>query len=131
MATCDMGFDHQEAAVIPEHEPVVVVDDGPNENDVRIAEIEAETSIEREKLYTEQQALDLVAENERLRGENQGMREVLDRVAPPPPDPGQEPVVVPVPEPAPAPAPEAVPGPPETVPSPVSKKNPGWWDGYR
>lgn len=92
MATCDMGYDHADAA--PPAEPeVVVADPGPNENDVRIAEIEAEARIEAERIWTEQQELALQAQNEELRGELRGMREVLDRLVPPEPA-EPEPVVV-------------------------------------
>ena len=129
MATCDMGFEHAEA--VPEPEPVVVpVDPGPNENDVRIAEIEAAASIEREQIWTEQQALALEAQNEELRGEIRGMREVLDRLVPPePPEPA--PVEVPVVAPA-EPEPEAADDAPPPVDRPKGgKKNNGWWSGYR
>jgi hypothetical protein len=130
MPACDMGFEHDEAVPVPEPEPVVV-DPGPNENDVKIAEIEAGASIEREKIWTEQRGLDLIAEVEQQRGEIKGMREVLDRVAPAPPDPEQEaaPEIVPVPEATP-PA-EPVAAPPETESKPKEKKNAGWWDGYQ
>lgn len=106
------GLEH-EGSLIPAPEPEpVVVDQGPNENDVKIAEIEAEASIEREKIWTEQRGLDLESEVQELRGELRGMREVLDRVAPPEPEPPAAPVVVappaaPEPEPAPVPAPPA------------------------
>lgn len=96
MATCDLGYEHEDTAPVPE--PVAVpVDTGPNENDVKIAEIEAEASIEREKLWNDQRGLELVAEVERQRGEISGMREVLDRLVPEPADP--EPIVVPAPAP--------------------------------
>ena len=130
MATCDMGFEHEETAVVPEPEPVVV-DPGPNENDVKIAEIEAEASIERERIWTEQQELALAAQNESLRGEIRGMREVLDRLVPPEPEGDPEPVAVPVPVPD-AGGDDPVGAPPETEPVKSSKKeSAGWWDSYR
>jgi hypothetical protein len=107
-------------------EPVVIAPDtGPNENDVKIAEIEAAASVEREKIWTEQQALALEADREELRGELRGMREVLDRLVPPVPE---TPEVVPVPIPAPAPETEAVPAPEPTEPKqPVSKQRKGFF----
>ena len=129
MATCDMGFEHEETAVVSEPEPVVVADSGPNENDVKIAEIEAEASVEREKIWTEAQQNELNAQNEALRGEIRGMREVLDRLVPPEPEADPEPVPVPVPVAEPE---EPVAAPPETEPVKSSKKeNAGWWDSYR
>jgi hypothetical protein len=129
MATCDMGYDHAEVIAEPEPEPVVV-EAGPNENDVAIAEIEAAASVEREKIYTEQRGLELEGEVERLRGELHGMRTVLETLAPPEPEPDPEPVVVPMPEPEPIAEPVA--GPPETVKSGGGgKKGDGWWGNYR
>lgn len=128
MPTCDLGFEHQE----PEPEIIPVpVDSGPNENDVLIAEIEAAASIEREKIWTDQQALALEADREALRGELRGMREVLDRIAPPAPDPAEAP---PAPEPviitqADDAGPEAV-APPPDVEKKTQKKGSGYWDGY-
>lgn len=126
MPECDLGFDH------PDPEPEVIpvpVDNGPNENNVKIAEIEAGASIEREKIWTEQQAIALEADRDALRGELRGMREVLDRLVPPAPDPAAapEPVILPPAEPT---------GPPEETPAPPdvehkSKKNDGgYWAGY-
>lgn len=129
MATCDMGFEHEETAVIPEPEPVVVADPGPNENDVKIAEIEAEASIERERIWTEQQENELAQQNEALRGELRGIRETLATLMPPEPEPDPEPVVVPVPDTA---AAEPVAAPPETEPVRSKGNNSGgWWDSYR
>lgn len=128
MATCDMGYEHEEV-VTPEPEAApVVVEPGPNENDVKIAEIEAEARIETERIWTEQQELALAAENESLRGELRGIRETLDRLSPPEPEPEPEPVVVPMPEPE--PEPEAVPAPPESESKPKANKKPGYWDNY-
>jgi hypothetical protein len=126
MATCDMGYDHEETAVIPDAEPVVV-DPGPNENDVRIAEIQAAAQIESEKIWTEQQELALAAENESLRGELRGIRETLATLMPAEPEPEPEPVVIPVPAAGPA---EDVPGPPPTSAPKQEKKSSGWWDNY-
>jgi hypothetical protein len=124
MATCDMGYDHDEPVAEPE--PVVVpVDPGPNENDVKIAEIEAAASIKREEIWTEQQALSLEANTEELRGEIRGMREVLDRLVPPAPEP--EPIVLPVPEPEPAPAEESVAPPIETAPKKETPRKRGFF----
>jgi hypothetical protein len=128
MPTCDLGFDHPEPA-----EPAVIpvpVDPGPNENDVRIAEIEAAASIEREQIYTQQQALELAAENERLRGELSGMKSVLNRVVPEPPDPAElEPVIVAPPAPA-EPAEETAAPADVEHKAPKSKNGGGYWDGY-
>jgi hypothetical protein len=119
MATCDMGYDHDD--VVPEPEPVIVpVDPGPNENDVKIAEIEAGARIETERIWTEQQELALAAENESLRGELRGIRETLDRLTPSEPDPAPAPEIIPVPEPG--PVPEPVPAPPEAESKPAPKK---------
>lgn len=128
MATCDMGYDHEETAVIPDPEPVVV-NPGPNENDVKIAEIEAEASIERERIWTEQQENELAQQNESLRGELRGIRETLATLIPPAPEIPDEPVVVPVPAAGPE---EPVGAPPETAP-PIksSKSTSGWWDDYK
>ena len=126
MATCDMGYEHDEPvpAEAPAPEPVVV-ESGPNENDVKIAEIEAAASVEREKIWTEQQELALAAENESLRGEIRGIREVLDRLAPPEP----EPAVVPIQVNDDAPAEDGPPPPAETTApaAPKEKKSKGWW----
>lgn len=107
----ECGLAHDAAEVEPAIVPVPV-DPGPNENDVKIAEIEAAASIEREKIWTEQRALDLEGEVERQRGEIAGMREVLDRLVPEEPA-EPEPIVIPVPDPEPvaeaAPAPEPAP----------------------
>lgn len=120
-----MGYEHEE----PEPEVIPVpVDSGPNENDVRIAEIEAAASIKREQIWTEQQALALEAEREELRGEIRGMREVLDRLVPPAPDPDStpaEPVIVTPP----ADIPEEVPAPAD-IEKKAPKKGGGYWDGY-
>jgi hypothetical protein len=128
MPICDQGFEH--AAPEPEVIPVPV-DSGPNENSVAIAEIEAAASIQREKLYNAGRDADLVLEVERQRGEITGMREILDRIAPPAPDPDEIPASVPV---------VVTPGPvgemPEEVAAPadVEKKAPkesgGYWSGY-
>src|SRR6266481_4125995 len=81
-----------------EPEPEAVVIEAPpagtNENDVAIAEVEARASVKREELYTEQRALELVAENERLRGELDGMQVTLASLQPPEPEPVPDPVVI-------------------------------------
>jgi hypothetical protein len=95
-------------------DPVIIAaDPGPNDNDVRIAEIEAAASIEREQIWTEQESLRLDSEVQELRGELRGIRETLDRLAPPEPEAQPVPVPVPVAEPAPA---EPAAAPPETEP---------------
>ena len=121
-----MGFDHAEpeAVAIP-----VPVDAGPNDNDVRIAEIEAAASIKREQIWTEQQMISLEADREELRGELRGMREVLDRLVPPAPDPAD------IPPPEPIVIQPAEPGLDEVPPPADSGKKPprqggGFWDGY-
>lgn len=128
MPTCDLGFDHQD----PEPEIIPVpVDSGPNENDVRIAEIEAAASIKREQLYNQGRDAELILEVERQRGEIDGMREILDRLAPPAPDPQDTPPPPPVIIDAPVSD-----GGAEEVPAPaeVEKKTPkasgGYWAGY-
>ena len=126
MPTCSMGFEH------PGAEPEVVtvpVESGPNENDVRIAEIEAAASIKREQIWTEQQALALEAANEELRGELRGMREVLDRLVPPAPDPADAPAAEPVIVTPPADIPGETPAPPD-IEKKAPKKGGGFWDGY-
>ena len=95
----ECGLAHEDATPVAEPEPVVV-ETGPNENDVEIAAIEAETAVKVAKIEADAVDDDLRAEVENLRGEMRGMREMLERLAPPEPEP--EPVVVPVPEPAPA-----------------------------
>lgn len=127
MATCDMGYDHEETAIIPDAEPVVV-NPGPNENEVKIAEIEAEASIEREKIWTEAQQNELAQQNEALRGELRGIRETLATLMPPEPEIPDEPVVVPVPAAGPE---EPVAAPPETEPPKKENKKTGMWDSYK
>jgi hypothetical protein len=111
MATCDLGYEHEDAVAEPEA-VVIEADPGPNENDVKIAEIEAEARVETERIYAEEHDQDLAGEVERLRGEVDGMRTVLATLAPPEPA-EPEPVVVPVPEPEPV-TEEAAAAPPET-----------------
>lgn len=125
---CDLGYEHDEA--VPAADPApVVVDPGPNENDVKIAEIEAAAGIEREKMWTDQEGMRLAAQVDSLRGELKGMREVLDRVAPPAEPPAEPPTVpVVIPEPPAGPG-EDVPAPEETKKKPP-KSGGGYWDGY-
>jgi hypothetical protein len=127
MATCDLGHEHDD---IPEPAPVIIeADPGTNENDVKIAEVEAAARIAADKEWTKQEGLRLESEVEGLRGEIRGMRETLDRLAPPEPEPGPAPEIVPVP--VPDPEPEPVPAPPETKPETGEKKSGGgWWSGY-
>lgn len=128
MPTCDMGFEHDTIVAEPEPEPVIV-EPGPNENDVKIAEIEAAARVETERLYTEQRGLELEGEVQRLRGELAGMRTVLETIAPPEPEPEPEPIVVPVPEPEPVPEPVGGP-PPAPKNSNGGSKKTGWWSNY-
>lgn len=129
MATCDMGYEHNDAAPAPADEPApVIVDPGPNEHDVEIAQIEAAASVEREKIYALEADQDLVAENERLRGKIAGMEEILARLQPPESAP---PAPVEIPMPAPAPAPDAAPPPPEGDKPKPENNDGGWWAGYR
>lgn len=129
MAVCDLGYDHPEPVIEADDDPApVVVNPGPNENDVAIAQIEAAASIEREKIWTEQQALALEADREELRGELRGMREVLDRLAPPAPE-AAAPPAVPVPVPV-QPEPEETAAVPETGTRPPKKDSGGFWNGY-
>lgn len=132
MHTCpDCGLAHETPIVAPVAEPAPVVVEpaaGPNDNDVRIAEVTGATEIELAKIAAEQRALDLEEELARVKGERDGMRETLDALQPPVP----EPVVVPAPAPPPAPEPVPdVPLPPVTPIAKESKKRRGWWDGYR
>lgn len=128
MATCDMGYDHEEPVPAGEPAEPVVVDTGTNEHDVEIARIEASASVKREEQWTEQRALELEAEVSEMRGELRGMREAMDRLAPPEPEP--EPVVIPAPEPLAEPVAEPVAAPPETGKKESGKSGGGWWDGY-
>lgn len=128
MATCDLGYDHEDPA--PEPEPVVVeTAPGTSENDVAIAEINAATEVrlaqeatKREESWNESR----VAE---LEGRVRGMQEVLDRLVPPEPAPEPEPEPVPVPVPV---EPEdGTPAPPETKPEKsAGKSGGGWWGSY-
>lgn len=127
----ECGFEHDVVAADPEPAAPVVVDQGPNENDVKIAEIEAAARVESDRMYTEQRGAELESEVAGLRGELAGMREALERVAP---APEPEPVVVVPPEPAPAPAGPDVPAPPVIAPEEKPKKSKGdsgWFAGYR
>lgn len=130
MSTCSMGFEHAD----PEPEVIPVpVDNGTNENDVAIAELQAEASIQREKIYSKERDAELVLEVERQAGEIAGMREILDRIAPPAVGPADPADVAPAPvivePPAAAEIPEEV-----AAPADVEKKAPkndgGYWGGY-
>lgn len=132
---CDTcGLAHEGAAIAaaePETEAAVVVEDnGPNEHDVEIAKIEAEAQVKSDKIYAESRDNELVAENERLRGELEGVKAALAAIQPPEP----EPVPVPVPVPESAPEPPSVPPPPpsgEMSGKSKGKTGGGWWDNYR
>jgi len=130
MPTCDMGYAHDlEAAAEPVEVPVPV-ETGPNEHDVEIAAIEAEASVTREEIRA---GVDVAEQETRigaLEGELRGVRETLDRLAPPAPEPEAEPVVTVVPDP-PAPVETGPAAPPETPPPPKQKKSTGWWDAYQ
>lgn len=129
----ECGLGHESAAAeLPAAEPApVVVEPGPNENDVKIAEVNAAADVELATISAESRNADLEEENARLRGELAGMKETLATLAPPEPPPAPEPA--PVPAPAPAPVLDVEP-PPPAPPAPEaskSKKQSGWWDGYR
>lgn len=129
MATCDMGFEHESEIVEPDPAPVIV-EPGPNENDVKIAEIEAAASIAREELWTEAQAVALEANNERLEGELRGIKETLAMLAPPDPEPQE--IIAPDPAPVIAPEETGPPAPPMVdKPAGGKKSGGGWFDGYR
>lgn len=124
MATCSMGFEHPDA----EPEPVVVeADPGPNENDVKIAEVEGATRVQVAKIEAGMVDSEVQARIESLEGELRGMREVLDRLAPPEPEPVPEPVIVPVPDPEPAPADAGPSAPPPAEPTRTPSKPAGFW----
>jgi|SRR5450755_569520 hypothetical protein len=127
MATCDLGFSHEDEDLAPEPEPVII-EPGTSDNDVKIAEVEAAARIETERIYAGERDVELVAEVERLRGQVAGMQTVLETLAPP--DPELLPAPDPAPAPIPVPVPESVPAPPETEPKPEGKKKGGMWDGY-
>jgi hypothetical protein len=122
----DCGFDHEVS--VPDPAPVIV-ESGPNENDVAIAEIQAAQSIETAKIYASEADPELREEVARLRGELSGIRDTLETLAGPPPAPDPVPVVV-------DPAPPADPGPVVPLPPaepvvPKAKKAPGFWDAYQ
>ena len=126
MATCSMGFEHAD----PEPEVIPVpVDSGTSENDVRIAEVQAGTDVALAEIRADERVVEMAAELERMRGELAGMKTVLETLAPPPP-PEPEPVVIPVPDPAPAPG-DAEGSVPDVAKPPKSKKDSGWFSGYR
>lgn len=114
-----------------ESEPApVVVESGPNEHDVEIAEIQAGAQVETAKIYAAEDDAELRAEVERLRGQVTGMQSVLDRIAPPEPEPEPEPEPAPVVVESPA-EPEGTPPPPETGGTKAGKANGGgFWDRY-
>jgi hypothetical protein len=123
MAICEScGLDHHPAPAEP-----VVIDNGPNENSVAIAKIEAAAGIKREALYTEQERLRIEAEVAALRAENEALRNpVASTITVETPDVTEpEPEVV-------LPPTEAEP--PETdgvsPTPPKEKKRKGWWDNY-
>ncbi|HEY1622130.1 MAG TPA: hypothetical protein VGG25_31220 [Streptosporangiaceae bacterium] len=127
MAVCSLGHEHPDespAEIIP-----VPVEQGPNENDVKIAEIEAEASIKREEMYTAQEALRLESRVDELQGKVDGMREVLETVAPS--EPPAPPAVIPAPVPLPELAADPTPPPPELESKSKSKKAAGYWDKYQ
>jgi len=122
MATCDLGYSHEDA---PDPAPVII-DAGTTDNDVRIAEVEAEARVETERIYAGERDVELVAEVERLKGELAGMRTVLETLAPADPAPAPAPAPAPIP----VPVPEPVTAPPELAPKQEGKKKSSMWDGY-
>jgi len=124
MATCDLGYSHEDdppAPVIIEQPPPVTSD-----NDVRIAEVEAEARVESDRIYAGARDVELVAEVERLRGKLAGMETVLATLAPADPAPAPAPAPAPIP----VPVPEPVTAPPEITPKQEGKKKSSMWDGY-
>lgn len=132
MHTCEgCGLVHgasDDAAAVVEPAPVVEAAPGPNENDVAIAEIEAQANVATAKIYAGGADQELQLENERLRGQLAGMQQGLEAAADVAPvaDPAAgAPIVVEAP---PAADPPAEPGPPPVeeqprVPKEKSSKN--------
>jgi hypothetical protein len=111
MATCDMGFEHEDAVPAEPEVIPVPVDAGTGEADVEIAKIDAKRDVEVEKIRAGVVEDDLRAEVESLRGELRGVRETLDRIAP---EPEPEPEL-------PAPAPVVIDQAPEVPPPPADE----------
>jgi hypothetical protein len=104
------GLTHGQADELAEPELAApVVEPGANENDVRIAEVEAAAAVQLAKVDAGAADEELREEVARLRGELAGVRETLDAAAPPAPEVGA-PIVVPPP--APVAEPAAPPPPP-------------------
>lgn len=128
MATCDLGYDHEDPApAIPEP---VVVPPPTSDNDVRIAEIQAEAEVELAEVRATTEIAEAEVMNARLEGRLRGIEETLDRLAPPEP-PEAEPVVVPIAPPPPPVAEESASPVPDVVSPRKGKDNSGWWAGYR
>jgi len=106
VSMCDMGFEHADP------EPPVVVEEAPDmepaaEAAVEVARIEAKRDVDVAKIEARVEDDEMVLRMAALEGEIKGMRELLDRVAPPEPEPEPEPEPVIVePEPAAPPPPE-------------------------
>ncbi|GAA0287238.1 hypothetical protein GCM10009527_098190 [Actinomadura nitritigenes] len=96
--------------------------------DVEVAQIEAERDVELARINVQAEEIWQEGRVARLEGEIAGMREVLERIAPPEPEPAPEPEPVVV---EPAPEPEPVAPAPEPAPQPKGKKKAGFWDGYQ
>jgi hypothetical protein len=128
--TCaECGLEHEGAAIeVAEPQAEVVVESGPNENDVKIAEVEAAAQVETAKIHAAEGDEEMRAELERLRGEMSGMREILDRLAPPEPEPEATVVVAdpPAPEPEPEPVADELP-PAEPKPAKPKKQSFSWF----
>ncbi len=125
----DCGVEHTGPVEPAAAAPVVVeADPGPNENDVKIAEVEAAARVELAELDAAARNVELEAELARVRGELAGVRETLATLQAPPPEP--EPVVIPAPAP---PEPEPVTPPPPPVddgPKHRESGGGGWFAGY-
>lgn len=125
----ECGLGHEAPLAEPAAAPLVVeADPGPNENDVKIAEVEAAAAVELAELDAAARNVELEAELERVRGELAGVKETLATLTAPPPAPDPVPVVVPAP--APDPEPVAPPPPGPAGPPPAEKKSGGWASAY-
>jgi hypothetical protein len=113
MATCDLGYDHEDAV---EAEPAteVVVEAEPehvSEAVVEVAAIEADRDVKIAELQVQEAQVWNESRVAELEGKVRGMEEMLDTLRTPPPEAEPEPVVIPVPEPEPVADAEAAPPP--------------------
>jgi len=89
MATCDMGYEH-EAARPDEAEAAVDAVDIEANAEVKVAEIEAERDVTLAKIAAKVEEAHDETEIEALRAEIKGIKETLDRIAPPTVDAPEE-----------------------------------------